>query len=513
MSGGRLFKASDARAIRFGSRGVPLRQTTCIKQTPQSCQMTIEPIGLIALALGIISLFFGPAFIVYVFVASTLLGSAGAIILDFIGGTNIQPAHLLLGFLVFKLSTSQAVTQRASEGLAIGRPGFWLLLTALYSLLSAYAMPRIFAGETFVFAVRAQSAYSIPLGPTTSNLTQTVYFIGNLVCFYVLYGYASDEANRRNLAKAGLFCCVLNLVFAVLDLATYWTGTTELLSFIRNATYALLNDSEIQGFKRIVGSFTEASSFGYATLGYFAFASTFWLYGFAPAFMLPLSLLLFLALMFSTSTTAYAGLVGLLAVMYFQTAIFALLRSPTKQMTIFLIAAPVVLVLAFVGISLNDDSAKYVGNMLDSMLLNKLSTESGIERSSWNRQAFQNFLDTFGFGAGNGSVRASSFPVAVIASLGFIGTLAYGAFLLSVLFGNRARESSDLFENAVPHAAKSACIAWLIAATVSGALIDLGLPFFVFSALACARIGTRKGKSAVDMQFAKYGSVRSAAGS
>jgi hypothetical protein len=36
-------------------------------------------------------------------------------------------------------------------------------------------------------------------------------------------------------------------------------------------------------------------------------------------------------------------------------------------------------------------------------------------------------------------------------------------------------------------AAKSVCIAWLITAAVSGALTDLGLPFFVFAALCSAR--------------------------
>lgn len=450
--------------------------------------MTIEPIGFITLALGFISLFFGPAFIIYVFVGSTLLGSAGAIILDFIGGTNIQPAHLLLGFLTFKLLSDTRVSRRTFGGFAIGRPAFWLLLTVVYSIISAYAMPRLFAGETFVFAVRAQSGYSIPLSPTTSNLTQSVYFVGNLICFSILYGYAADQACRRTLARAALSCVILNLMFAVLDLTTYWTGTTDLLSFMRNATYALLNDTEVAGFKRIVGSFTEASSFGYATLGYFAFATVLWLNGAAPATTSVLSLLSIFALLFSTSTTAYAGLIGFLVVFYLQTAINALLRPPTRRVVIFLAGAPVLFCIVSVGIALNSDSARFAKDMIDSMLLNKLSTDSGIERSSWNKQAWQNFFDTFGFGAGNGSVRASSFPVAVIASLGFMGALTYGAFLLSIVLGNRFEGLTSFSEIVASRAARSACIAWLIAASVSGALIDLGLPFFVFSALACARV-------------------------
>jgi len=52
----------------------------------------------------------------------------------------------------------------------------------------------------------------------------------------------------------------VNLTFAGLDLATYFTGTTEVLSFIRNANYAMLVEDQAAGFKRIVGSFPEASS-------------------------------------------------------------------------------------------------------------------------------------------------------------------------------------------------------------------------------------------------------------
>jgi hypothetical protein len=46
----------------------------------------------------------------------------------------------------------------------------------------------------------------------------------------------------------------------------------------------------------------------------------------------------------------------------------------------------------------------------------------------------------------------------------------------------------SLVRNACRKVAKYAYLAWLIAATVSGALVDLGLPFFTFAALACSRV-------------------------
>ena len=65
--------------------------------------MTVEPIGFITLILGLIGLFLDARFLVCVFFGATLLGAAGAVILDSLGGTNIQPAHLLLGFVAIRL--------------------------------------------------------------------------------------------------------------------------------------------------------------------------------------------------------------------------------------------------------------------------------------------------------------------------------------------------------------------------------------------------------------------------
>ncbi|MEO8137862.1 MAG: hypothetical protein ABI831_28280, partial [Betaproteobacteria bacterium] len=273
---------------------------------------------------------------------------------------------------------------------------------------------------------------------------------------------------------------------AALDLATYATGTPELLSFIRNSTYSLLSDTELAGFKRIVGSFVEASSFGYWTLGYCAFATSLWLNGVAPRLTLSLSLLSLFALLFSTSTTAYVGLSVYLFAQLVLIGYSAMARPVRPQMIVFGLALPFTISLVVIIICLNDATYAYFSDLLNTLVFNKMSTDSGIERSSWNSQAMQNFLDTYGFGAGNGSVRASSFPIAVIASLGLFGGLTYALFLLTIYFRNEKAAPPDIA--ALQAAAKSACFAWLIAASTSGSFIDLGLPFFSFAALACVEL-------------------------
>jgi len=280
--------------------------------------MTVQLIGILTLLIGIASLFRPAPFTVNVFFCSTLLGASAALVLDSLGGTNISPSHLLLGFLLFRLLSDERVAKNALQGVSFGRPGFWLLLTVIFSIISAFFMPRLFAGQTLTFPVRAESNQSVPLAPAMSNITQSIYFIGNFACFITLYGYASTLSGRKVLGGAAIACATLNLIFGALDLLTYFTNTTELFSFIRNANYALLSDTEVAGFKRIVGSFTEASSFGSATLGYFAFTGRLWLLGIRPQLTAPLAFLSLMAMLFATSTTAYVGLGAFLALSYLQ---------------------------------------------------------------------------------------------------------------------------------------------------------------------------------------------------
>jgi hypothetical protein len=434
--------------------------------------MTIQAVGVLALAIGLFGLFFDASFIVYAFFCATLLGSAAAFVLNSLGGTNISPAHLLLGFLALRLLGDRRVFQKIAEGILPGRAGFWLLVTVVYSAISAFFLPRLFAGQTFVVAVRAVDSFNFPLEPTMANLTQSIYLIADFICFILIYGYARDTTGRLIVGNAVVYCVILNLIFAGLDLATYATGTTELLAFIRNANYALLAETELAGSKRIVGSFVEASAFGAATLGYFAFATKLWLLGVRPRLMFTLSSLSLCALIFSTSSTAAVGLAAMLMISYSETLFVGMRRLPTSQMTFFLVGAPIVFAILGCAIALNEESSAYVYNLLDTTVF------------SWNFQAWQVFIDTFGFGAGNGSMRTSSFPLAVIANLGVIGATLFALFFAGIFFGGNNAGAYDSLEGAYRQAAKSACIAWLITATISGSLTDLGMPFFAFAAIA-----------------------------
>jgi hypothetical protein len=451
--------------------------------------MRIEGLGIVVLLLGGLGWFLGEAFSIYVFLASTLLGAAAAIILTSLSYANVQPAHLLLLFIACAAVAKRRAAATLWRSLSFPNEGFWLLLTALYAVLSAVLLPRIFAGATYVFEI-ARTAIgpgivAVPLAPASGNITQPVYFLGDVVCFLAFYTFASEPAGVKAITRAIFVCAALNLVFAALDLATWATGSAQLLSVIRNANYRMLDDATILGMKRIVGSFPEASTFAYFTLGWFGFCARLWLGGRHRRVAGPLALLSFAVLLLATSSTGYGGLAGFGATLYATTAARVLIRPVPRQMLSFLLVAPVLAALIFVGLRLDPPAWGALQNMVDKTVVGKLSTASGIERAKWNRQALVNFSDTDGLGGGVGSVRASSFPVAVLGNIGVIGAATYGGFLLALFFQRRNRWAES-YPSDCQSAARWACFTQLIAASVSGSFIDLGLPFFVFAGLASA---------------------------
>lgn len=472
-------------------------------------KLTIEPIGVFTILVSFGCFLFGPSVSMAVFMSFTLLGAAAAAFLTALGGANIQPAHLLLVFILMDLLLRPGLQHEALGALRFPRAGFWLLLTVGYGAAVTIIMPRLFAGAVYVFSPArsdsgAVSIVSVPLAPSGANITQTLYFISDALCFVVFYSYAQRRSAVEDVVRAVIVCAAINLFFVVVDLATYYTGTADILSFMRNSTYRMLDDSEMAGLKRIVGSFTEASSFAYTTLALLAFTLRLWSEGIAPRRTGPLALLSALAVLFATSSAGYVGLAALLGLQVLS-GIRRLLRGRAAPNTVILLGlAPICLAVIVACVFLVPQFRIGVAELLDATIFNKMSSDSGIERGAWNRQAFVVTQGTMWLGAGIGSLRASSWLIAIPANIGAIGTAGYACFLLAVLFGSHRNDTPSA--RSVRAAARDACFVQLVCATVAGAFIDLGLSFFLFAAVASARLPGASDGSQVD------GASRRAAG-
>ncbi|GGH13250.1 hypothetical protein GCM10007036_11690 [Alsobacter metallidurans] len=451
--------------------------------------MTIEIFGAVAILLGIYCTLNGPDWTFQVFLVCTLLQATAAISLPALGGANIQPGHVLLGFVILAVVTRPQYAKGIGNIIEPGREGFWLLLTVVYGVVSAYFMPRLFAGQTLVFTVDRNSPVPLasPLGPVSGNITQTVYFVGSAMCFLATYAFASGSgAALTVLIRAGVACAMLNLFFGAADLVTYWTGTSYIMDVLRTAQYSMLNETTIAGFKRIVGSFSEAGAYAFFTLGLLGFSLRLWLGGVMVRATGPISLLSILALTMSTSTTAYAGL-PLYLVAAFGLSLLRFLRGPVPPRTIiFLFLSPIILCVIVIPLILNDTVWAVIQQVARITVFEKMTSDSGVERGNWNRQAITNFIETFGFGAGLGSIRSSSFLAAVPSNLGVFGTLTYTIFLVQILLKKKVGEEGSLsyeFRAAAAHG----CIGLFIAACLVGGFVDLGLMFFTLAGIAASR--------------------------
>ena len=97
-----------------------------------------------------------------------------------------------------------------------------------------------------------------------------------------------------------------------------------------------------------------------------------------------------------------------------------------------------------------------VAEFAQATVLSKMQSSSGVERNSWNQQAWSNFRDSYGLGVGLGSARASGFALVLLSNVGLAGTLT----------------------------------GWPLASATahSAAVFDLGIAFYVFAAAASVRV-------------------------
>lgn len=452
--------------------------------------MSVEPIGAVTALVGVLFLVFGTRLAIYSLFLTSLLGAAAAAILTALGGANVPPAHLLLGFAAADLALRPRYLAFAVHSLKYPHAGFWLLTTVIYALLTAAFMPRLFANLTNVFAIaRTENGATLallPLAPVSGNLTQSIYLIGDLVAFVIFFSYASDRNNLEVIVRAVIVCAMANIFFGIVDLVTYQTNTTELLSFIRNGTYAMLYEVELAGTKRVVGTFAEAASYGSVTLWLFAFTGTLWLQRIYPRSSGTAALLSVGALMASTSTTAYAGFAVIVALAYIWSVVRLFAGRANRAASVFVMVGPFLVAVLTLGLALHPPAWAVLEDVFRAAFVEKLASQSGVERSSWNRQALLNVIETAGLGVGVGSTRASSWLLAVPVSIGIVGTLTYFGFILRILL---IRRTPDPFVNGVQSAARAACVAHLITNSIGGAFVDLGLPFFMCAGIALGPAG------------------------
>ncbi len=420
--------------------------------------------------------------------ASLPFASTAIVTLPALGGSSILLFTPLAGLLIL---TALARRNVMSD---LGRlfSSHWVpavVATLLaYAVAGALILPRLFAGQTTVFIPGAEKIIEVPLMPVTGNITQSGYFAANGLCFFAVSILLRNKDYFRTLKVALFALAATHAGLCLLDLAGKFAGIADVLSPIRTAGYSMLTDVKADGFWRIVGGCPEASSAAAGTATAFAFTFSYWrMTGSLPAFVL--TAVLGSLLVFSTSTTGYAVL-GALSLVFLASLAYSAMRDRINSRDLWVVALGTVMLSAVFAMALaNEQMLDPIIKLLEGTILEKATSASAAERFYWNYKSLLTFLDTNGLGAGLGSSRASSWLLAVLSQLGFVGAVLFGVLVIEILKRpfHHTPAPEDVEIAATCMGIRAATFATLVALLTSGGAADPGLLFF--TALAALLAG------------------------
>lgn len=401
---------------------------------------------------------------------------------------SVSGLSVLAGHLIAALTLFTYAVRRVGGGLdAIRVPpaGIYILLFSAYALFSSIVLVRIFAGEFLVFpmtvdyrGLRLSNAFVSslkPLEPGNSNIAQAGYILIAALVFVML----ADICRRRGAAfvERGLvWAAVANILLALFDMA----GLDAVLGFVRTADYSLNNEQTVMGLPRVIGGFAEASTFGTASAVFFGY--------FGMSFMSArrtrdgvLALLSLIFGMLAFSSTGIAAMIAASLLILLHGGSF-LRRGLSRAFAHWLVISVAVLALGLSLAAILTPLLDHAGAIFDELFLQKSESQSGLERGAWALWGFKAFVETWGLGAGAGSLRANGLAAVLLGNVGLPGTLLFLAFLWNALGPSGSAEVSEA--RRIFLAARVGTLALLSAFLLSATTPDPSLLLMAVTAMA-----------------------------
>lgn len=447
--------------------------------------MHLEPI---AFLLGALLLAAGSALgapVTAAFFASLALGSVS---LGTVGGATFQLFVPLAGLLVATAAFRPTFWRDLERVFRLNWMPVVVVVLLLYTLASAFILPRLFAGDTTVFVSSLDGVVETALRPVPGNINQSAYFTMGVLAFFAVASRLSREGSFE-LLRTGFFAFAgFNAFLGIVDLAGKASGAGDLLAPIRTAQYSMLVEVQVEGFWRIVGGYPEASTFAAGTTIALAFTFSYWrATSWRPPLLLSCTLLALLIL--ATSSTGYASLAIVSMLLAFSLA-WRMLRARLSTRDLATMLASAVGLAILLGIVITNESLLVPAKrLIEETLINKSTSASADERFYWNLKSWMAFVDTYGLGIGIGSSRASSSIIAVLSQLG-----AVGASLIVLLVIDLARplprpgpDPTDREIAAICNGLRTAGLVSLVPPAIAGGTADPGIVFFI--ALAGVAVG------------------------
>lgn len=422
----------------------------------------------------------------FLFLSGLFSGSAALILAG--GGSSVPPIYFALLFVYLRiLAPRGGFTGALPDSFRANR---WLALFALYGVAMAYIGPRLFADAIDVYPMRMVERDTLfdtlPLEPTPQNVTAAIYMLGTLLLAMAAWIASRREDGPRTLITATLWVSWAHIVFGVLSVLVRGTPLDSVLDLLRNSTYTQLDDT-VGGIIRIRGIFPETSGFAGFGFGFFVANAELWYRSIRSRSTGAAAIAMAVILFFSTSSTAYAGLAIYALFCLFRALLVPGLADGSKTRTLLAALGGFAVCFALL-IAIAPDLAGSIFNVVQLMTVDKSASESGVQRLFWAMQGKDAFFASYGLGIGPGSFRSSSLIMAIIGSMGVIGSLSFLAYLGAVLQPWRKSTwgAGDDYRTSVGGAFASAALLSLIPAALNSANPHPETTFAIFAGAALA---------------------------
>jgi hypothetical protein len=327
-------------------------------------------------------------------------------------------------------------------------PLLYLLAFMLIAVLGAFILPQIFYG-TLVYSPKIsiddQFNNMTHLALESQHFNQSIQLLVNSLIFIIIW---LRIISPFVFIRAIVFSLVFALAIALWQVASNATNIyfpKELLYTVEG--WSVGNEQLIGSFSRVNSTFLEPSVFATYLTGVLAFLLIWWVK--RPNWILLGGVLLTLfAMLITTSTTAYLGLVGVLACILLGVGFLQLINEGWTSKSLLLLMFATVAVI-WIGLMVFVSSPE-LRDLVNVVLLQKSDGDSFKVRLESDLQGFVILWKTYGLGVGLGSNRPSSFLTFLLSNVGVLGFLLFVLFLVTLTrlaLHNISRLNQDSMNN------------------------------------------------------------------
>lgn len=404
----------------------------------------MTPLGYILLPIGLAGLLTSARLLYRLFVFWTLFSATSVLNVGGADNGSALQVWMFWGSLwILRLGLERVSLLSFSIDKRLRRMSYWVVAFLGVATVSL-VMPVLINGSLQIASPFLGDNAQTPLVLSGHNVTQLLYLIfGGLIAICVAHVNLDAEI-REETERIILYSAIFVACWGIFQFLCNVTGFPYPDSLLNNS-----GSGSGQGFRqtlsgigirRVSSAAVEPSVLAQALLTLLPLTLPAWRkrgFVFSRRRDRLVSLLFIIVLVLSTSSTAYIGL-AILALTYVVYSVRTNSLSKTKAIFVFALTGTVVtaaVAVAFISIP-------FVSEVVNSVLLSKAASGSGVERAMTISLAFGYFQKYPILGIGWGSATSHDVIVKLLSNVGIVGTAAFFCAIFSIVRANWQKISS-----------------------------------------------------------------------